>query len=539
VGTNPLEPTSLSNVYRFSTAPLIFLAVSVGLVYALFGIAIGFMVGQWGMDEFSHGYLIPFVSLFLIWQRRDLLRQIEFKGAWTGPVVVLAGIALDAVGRLSALFVLQHIALLVVIAGLVLALTGWEAFKVLSMPLGVLVFMIPLPNILLNTLSSQLQLISSSLGVKLLQLAGVSVFLQGNVIDLGAYKLEVAEACSGLRYLLPLMTLSFLMACLYRAPLWKRATVFLSSIPLTLLVNSLRIAAIGIMVDRWGIGMAEGLLHEVQGWMMFMLSTGILMAEVVGLNRLSGDKRGWRELFSVDVPPPVPAALQPKSRKLQAPLVAATAVIALGGSLLLLMPERTGGGSVPARESLATFPLEVGPWSGKRQAMEQIYLNGLKLDDYLMADYVRGGRVANSNLIPDLVNMYVAWYNTQSAGEATHSPRACLPGGGWRIADFRQVSLPGVQVSNQPLRVNRALIEYGNQRQIVYYWFEQRGRVVTKEYMVKWYLLVDSITRHRSDGALIRLIKPIPDGTSLEQADAELSSFAGTVVPQLDRFIPG
>ena len=105
-------------------------------------------------------------------------------------------------------------------------------------PLFFLVFMIPLPNFLLNNLSTKLQLISSELGVAVIRLFDISVYLEGNVIDLGVYKLQVVEACSGLNYLFPLMSLSFIMADLYKAPFWKRAIVFLSSIPITIIMNS-------------------------------------------------------------------------------------------------------------------------------------------------------------------------------------------------------------------------------------------------------------------------------------------------------------
>ena len=110
------------------------------------------------------------------------------------------------------------------------------------------------------------------------------------------------------------------------------------------------------------------------------------------------------------------------------------------------------------------------------------------------------------------VNLYIAYYNSQRKGEAVHSPRSCLPGGGWQMRDFGQRELPAIVVGGQPLRVNRTLIELGDQRQLVYYWFQQRGRVITNEFAVKWYLFWDAITRHRTDGALVRSSTPLPRG---------------------------
>jgi exosortase D (VPLPA-CTERM-specific) len=516
-------------LYRFSALAIALIALLAALLYVAFDKAIGFMVGQWSMEEFSHGYLIPFIALFLVWQRRTELMQLEFRGSWAGPVVVVIGIALDIAGRAGSLWPFQHLALLIVIAGLVLSLGGWEALRILRVPLGILIFMIPLPNLLMGALSAELQLVSSALGVWLMRLAGVAVFLQGNVIDLGSYKLEVAEACSGLRYLLPLMTIGFLAACFYRAPLWKRLVVFLSSIPITVVMNSLRIAAIGVMVDRWGIGMAEGLLHQVQGWMMFMLSTAILVLEVIVLTKIGKDRRPWREVFGFEFPGPLPAGATLRRRALPPSLLASSAVVLLFSAAMLAMPAPRQ--LVPPRDTFTSFPLQLNDWSGRRQAMESIYLDTLKLDDYLLANYGRSG--ANP------INLYIAWYDSQSAGASTHSPRACLPGGGWRIEDLRQTPIARVRVGAGPLRVNRAVISYGDQRELVYYWFLQRGRVVTNEYLVKWYLLEDALLRHRTDGALVRLIIPLAPGVTEAAADGELQAFATAVVPRLGRFIPG
>jgi exosortase D (VPLPA-CTERM-specific) len=275
--------------------------------------------------------------------------------------------------------------------------------------------------------------------------------------------------------------------------------------------------------------MAEGLLHQVQGWMVFMLSIGVLLLVVMGLSRIGRDRRPWRELFSLELPTAAPANLPRRARSLPAPLLCAGTVVVAFSVAALAMPAPNG--HVPARDTFASFPLQFGGWTGRREAMEPVYLDALKLDDYLMANYLGSDRRP--------VNLYVAWYDNQVAGEATHSPKGCLPGGGWRIEDFRQTAISGVRIDAQQLRVNRALIEYGDQRQLVYYWFQQRGRIVTSEYLVKWYLLVDAVLRHRTDGALVRLIVPISPSTSEAEADRELQGFVAAIAPRLDRYVPG
>jgi EpsI family protein len=113
-----------------------------------------------------------------------------------------------------------------------------------------------------------------------------------------------------------------------------------------------------------------------------------------------------------------------------------------------------------------------------------------------------------------------------------------MPGGGWQLREFDQRTLPNVRINGRVLRVNRTLIELGNQRQLVYYWFQQRGRVVTNEFAVKWYLFWDALTRHRTDGAMVRIITPLPPGSDVTRADRDLVEFASLVTPMLNRFVP-
>ena len=453
---------------------------------------------------------------------------MTFAGSWWGVALLVFGGVLLVIGQLATLYIVVQYAYLASLYGLVLAFLGVAACRLIAVPLLLLLFMIPLPAFFLNNLSNQLQLLSSAIGVNFIRLFGVSVFLEGNVIDLGGYKLEVAQACSGLRYLFPLMTLGFLMAYFYKGALWKRIVLFLSSIPVTVVTNSARIAAIGLMVEHWGIGMAEGFLHEFQGWMMFMLSASVMLGEIAVLNRIGHESGTWRELFGVEFPTATPKGAVSHPRGLPHAFVAAVAILVGFVVLALVMPRATE--VIPARASFGEFPMRLPGWTGHPQSLEGIYVDQLKLDDYLMADYV--------NASGRHVNFYMAWYNSQRKGEAVHSPRSCLPGGGWQMEDFGQRELPAIIVNGHPLRVNRTLIELGGQRQLVYYWFQQRGRVITNEFAVKWYLFWDAITRHRTDGALVRLVDSAPPGSDVADADRAITDFAAVIAPKLPTYIP-
>lgn len=484
----------------------------------------------WWMDrpEYSHGVMMPLLAIFLIWQQRDRFERLEFTGSWWGVALTTLGALVLLLGKLASVLTLVQYAYVLTLGGLMLSLVGTRAAALLVVPFFILVLMIPLPEFLFQNLTADLQLASSKIGVAFIRLCGVSVFLEGNVIDLGTYKLEVAEACSGLRYLFPLMTLGFIMAYFYKAAMWKRAIVFCSSIPVTILMNSLRIGVIGVMVDRWGKSMAEGFLHDFEGWMIFMASAAVLLLEIVVLSRIGRDARPWREIFGIELPARTASSVPRAQWQPNTTFVVSSVLVGVLAAIGMFMPERME--KIPARSSFAEFPTQLGGYTGTRSAMEAVYLDTLKLDDYLMSDY-RG-----INAQP--INLYVAWYDSQRGGQSTHSPRTCLPGGGWRIASLDAINVPQTQVGNVGLRVNRAIIENGNSRQLVYYWFQQRGRIVTNEYMVKWYLFWDSLTRQRTDGALVRLIVAVPEGKPLAQAETELQDFARLLSARLSAYIP-
>jgi exosortase D (VPLPA-CTERM-specific) len=512
--------------WHFSWLAWLVLAAALIVAFIPFANVLLGLFAVWNREpEYSHALLIPFISLFLIWREREALTSSAFRGSWSGVALVLLGVLMWMVAELSTIYVIAQYGFLIVLYGLVLALAGWRVFRRLWMPLLILLFIIPLPAFFSNSLSLRLQLLSSQLGVAVIRLAGISVYLDGNVIDLGTYKLQVAEACNGLRYLYPLMTLAFIVAYLFRAAPWKRLALFLSSIPIAVLMNSLRIGVIGITVEYWGPRMAEGVLHSFEGWVVFMISTLILLLLAAWLARVGQSRTSLREALVVDLGPSPARAPGSLQRTLPASFLAATALTALATALTFVLPERVE--LHPVRSAFANFPVTLGDWHGQASALEGIYREQLKLDDYLLADY---RRVADAP-----VNVYIAYYDSQRKGQSTHSPRACLPGNGWEFVSFGKGWL---RSSGAPQTVNRAVIEHGADQYLMYYWFQQRGRVLTNEYAVKWYIFWDALTRNRTDGAMVRLITPLPPGGEAA-ADRDLSEFAGLLDGQLSRYVPG
>ena len=273
---------------RSSTSVVGLLVVAAVLIALVgFGHGLSEVVARWiRQDEYSHGFLIPVISAWLLWSRRDVLTASIGQPAWIGPALVALSIFMHIVGELSALFILSQVGFVVALLGIVLSAGGYSLLKVTLTPILFLLFSIPLPYFIESVLTWRLQIISSELGVAVIRLFQIPVYLEGNVIDLGYYKLQVVEACSGLRYLYPLLSLGFLAAYFFHAPFWQRAVVFLSAIPITILMNSVRIGLVGVLVNRWGTGAAEGLLHFFEGWTIFIASAGLLIGEMALFARI-------------------------------------------------------------------------------------------------------------------------------------------------------------------------------------------------------------------------------------------------------------
>ncbi len=482
------------------------------------------LVHRWNVqEEYSHGFLIPVVTVLLLWARRDALRASIGRPSVASIPVILIAIAMHLIGELSAIFILSQIGFVLALIGIVLAIGGYSLLRVAFIPIVYLLFAIPLPYFIDAKLTLQLQLISSELGVFFIRLFQIPVYLDGNVIDMGTYKLQVVEACSGLRYLYPLLSLSFLAAYLFHAPMWQRILVFLSSIPIAIGMNGLRIGIVGILVDRWGTQMAEGVLHLFEGWVIFLACSALLVGEMYILASLSG-----KRFFHVFHVPNVTAVstqkalAQPTDR---VPFVASLAVLFVGGLAVFFVSDRSE--VIPERTRFVAFPSRIEQWQGRVSSLDLATEQLLGFDDYLLSDYSRGDGKA--------VNIYVAYYASQRQGESPHSPIVCIPGGGWQITSLEQKRDGSGEVEHP---FNRVIIAKESTRELVYYWFDERGRKIADEYLAKWYLLTDAIVKNRTDGALIRLVTQIYPGESDDDADRRLQSFMQVAQSNLTGFLP-
>ena len=486
----------------------------------------------WLTAEYSYGPLIPLISTYL------LLRELRLNPApppstpanrWPGVALISFALIFGIFGNLVHIPDVVTYAFILWVAGVTLTGFGWAEGRLHQMPVLHLIFMLPLPQFVFWKVTILLQLISSQLGVWFIEQAGIAVYLEGNVIDLGVYKLQVAEACSGLRYLFPILSFSYLFGILYRGPFWHKLALFLMAAPLTIFMNSVRIGVIGMLVNSYGIEQAEGFLHIFEGWVIFGICIFMLFLMAAGLQRLTPRPLPIWQTLDLDTD-----GFGLQARRLfgitasRGMILGALVTLAVSAAFLLApAPNRVE----VVRDAFSQFPREIGAWSGSMGTLDADVAKVLAASDYVDATYFAATEAAP-------VNFFSAWYQKQTEGTGIHSPAVCLPVGGWEVSEIdpKAVSMPGTVYGN--FTVNRAVIQKGTTKQLVYYWFEERGQRQTNDYAAKASVVWDSLTRGRTDGALVRFVTPItPDETEAE-AEARMQRLMAALLPKLPKFIP-
>jgi exosortase A len=255
--------------------------VLVGSFVLLYWSVITKLVYDWGINEnYSHGYLIPPLAAYLVWERRGQLMAVPPRRAWFGLITVVGSLTLLLAGRLGAELFLTRIAMLGTLAGSILFVLGWKHLRMLAFPLGVLLLMIPIPAILFNQVVFPLQLVASRAGEASLSVAGIPVLREGNIIILANTTLEVAEACSGIRSLVSLLTLAIVFGYFADRRPGVRIAIALSAIPVAIAANALRVAGTGIAAHYYGSAAAEGFFHSFAGWIVFVAAFAMLFAVI-------------------------------------------------------------------------------------------------------------------------------------------------------------------------------------------------------------------------------------------------------------------
>lgn len=288
----PEETSSPSGVDRPAPPAPLSLALLIVPVLLLYW-HIGFkLVRDW--DKYaddSHGFLIPFFVVFLLWTERRRYSVLPQRTTWAGvPLVTLALLVL-MLGVFGADLFLQRVSFVLLASGMVWTLCGRPMLRAVRFPLGVMLLGIPLPTLVLNHITFPLQLLASRVASGMLPLAGVPVLREGNVISLPAMQLEVAEACSGIRSLMSLLTVAIIFGYFVEHSTRRRVLLALASIPIAVAANAIRIFGTGLCVQYWDPDKAMGFFHEFSGWLIFLVSLSLLYLVHLAMSRIGRKER--------------------------------------------------------------------------------------------------------------------------------------------------------------------------------------------------------------------------------------------------------
>ena len=250
------------------------------LILAIAGIYAGIfqdLYFDW-MDDpnYSHGLLVPFISIYFAWQQRQKLEQLEIKPANSGIFLIIFALLVLFAGVAAQEYFSKRSSFVFLLAGIVLFQFGWQWLKSLALPIGFLFFMIPLPYIVYDAMAFPLKLFVAKFSVISLKLMGVVVWREGNIIMFPQTVLEVADACSGLRSLMSLLALGVALAVFSQNKLSRRVLLVFLTIPIAILTNMLRVIGTGFLAQYYGAAAAEGFFHEFAGMGVFVLAMVML-----------------------------------------------------------------------------------------------------------------------------------------------------------------------------------------------------------------------------------------------------------------------
>lgn len=485
---SPIEMDRIQTASRWVTIMLAF-----ALLFVLTGLYADVLAGMaqdwWNEPSLSQGLLIPPTALYFAWlKRKAILAEPAHKDP-RGLALALAGCLMYIAGLVGAEFFLSRISFVVLCTAFIWIFWGMGRLRKLAFPLVLLAAMVPLPSILYNRLAAPLQLFASQTATSIAQTFGITVFRDGNIIELAHLSLGVEEACSGLTALSSMIMAALLIGQVRCRRRLAKILLLLAAMPIAIGVNVVRVAGTAILADQ-NPDIALGYYHMFSGWFVFILGLTSLYICAVLLD-LVGPPR-------LDVA--FPRGLNRKavhggegSRQTGAVLL----------TVLLAMSALTGMATAASKhrpkESLAQ-PLEsiepvLGDWRVESTpTFAERSLSKLVPTELLSRTY--------RNSAGRRVGVLVTYYAAQSAGVGMHSPKDCLPGGGWEIWQYGSAVVPA---GTSGVTVNRYSIQRGGQRAVVLYWYQSRDRLFASEYLGKVLLLRDAMLKNSTAAALVRL----------------------------------
>lgn len=469
----------------------------------------------WENDAFSHGFFVPLISLYLIWIRRDRLKDISLEPNLAGgiAVVVIAGLIFLS-GDLSSVVLLKELSLIVMIAGLILLLMGGAYLKALSFPVSYLLFMVPFLRGVTDRVYWPFQIFAAKAGTALLKAAGVPVLLESQYIELPNIKLEVAVECSGVHYLISIIAIGIPLAYLTQKTWTRKIGLVSFAVAIAIFANALRIAFIGVWAYYYDASHIHGPFHIFQGFLVSQVGFVVLFIGAWILSSIPVRSAQKKEVIKPAQAPAPHAGYRMFDRYWSA----AFFILAL----LAIFSYTYTPKSIPLRLDLREFPIIINSWKGTELNPGEISLTE-KADREILRAYRDGSGHE--------IRLYIGYFESQHQDKKMLNYSLMMLNRG-----SEQIEIPtGI---NGSIRANSKVLYDGNKRYSAIFWYDLNGRILTNIYLAKLVTMADAFMRGRTNGAVVVVTAPLDGSENLNEAMKVQQEFIRNISPILRSHLP-
>jgi exosortase D (VPLPA-CTERM-specific) len=475
-----------------------------------------------GDGDYSYAPIIPLIIAYLIWERRKDIISKPIGTSWTGAPFFILFLVISIYGILGSSPSAVRPAMPLIILSITLFCFGREVFKVLAFPLSLFIFMIPLSTTFQATVGVFLKSVSTKLGEQLLRICSVPVFVEGNVIDLGVTKLQVVDACSGFRFVLPLLAMGVMFSYFFEKVRWKQILLTVITIPIAIVANGMRIGITGILTQHYGAEAAEGFFHGFSGWVFFMFAFASLFIIHYLLKKLFKDpEKNIQNREKVENGSSVNS-----SNNITAVIICVSFLILTG----LLSLNSKNLPHIDIKDGITSFPLSFNVWKGKAEELDPEIIKLSGAENSFNATY--------EDTSNHIVSLYIGYRGSPFVESENffHSPSVCLPSSGWKTLASQKHAVNNVQKFGKII-VQAMLVDKLGQKQLVYFWFQTKRRISNNININRYHLALHAIQRDNTYDLFIRPIMPVMPDEKLEDAEKRMDQFVrdmmGTLIPFL------
>jgi len=457
------------------------------------------LIQNWLTDS-NHSYciLVPFLAAYLIWAKRKELKNTKIQASVSGAFIFAFSMLFYLVSYIGGILFFMRLSMVLSLWGMVLLFWGKDVFKLVRFPMLFLLFLIPVPESVEMAITFPLQLFATRISSYILSILTIPVYREGNMLYFVNSQLEVAEACSGIRSITALLMLATIFVHLMESGILKKLIILISSVPIAMAANILRVTGTGILAHFYGDQVARGFLHEFSGVVVFIIGLAAIYFEYYILGRYFRENKINVQNMKDHVPQNMNIDHEEGTAmpKWSFSLMAAFLIITAISSISIAYR----GVPVITALNLHNFPKNIEGYVGKDDYFPQGVYDALKEDETIYRHYVSGNG--------DKIDLYIGYYGTAKGGRTAHNPYGCLPGGGWGIINSNKVDLipPNKPKGGSKVRINHILARQGDGYVNMFHWYQTRGTIVINngiQHNLNSFL--GRILYNRNDGAFVQI----------------------------------